>query len=816
MSKSNQATTTEAETKPSPAAMIGELARRLANWVQTNPLQAGIVAGMILLPVAPIVVVQLTLRYGAEPASESQGLAKALEALDRGHNAEAAAIARKLGAVDPLPAEELGGKAFVLGVVAERRAEQLLERSQRRFQLLAASFLEEARALGFPDGREPEGLFLLGKNLYQSGQISASVPVLQQALTLNPRRRSELHHYLAGAFLAESPPQYHQALTHNTEYLADKKLSDAERQAGLLEQARIQFALKQFDACRQTLEQISESHSVHDGVTLLKGRLLSEQARALPKGKAGQPNAERKAAFEQAIETLRAAQGRTAPPGTVAASEYLIGLCLEGLGDEKAALEEFDRAMGRYMETDAGLASGFAAGDLLRRQGRYASAMQRYRSALGALDRLQPRSNAWAPLEELRSRAMEAYQQLLKASQYQLAIELAGLLTPLFNSERSVQLAADASALWGQDLLSQASPNPAAQASELEQQGRDKLRQAGRLYEKLARIRRASREFPDDLYHAAENYLAGHDYLAAIDAFRAYLKAESRRRRPRALIGLGEAQLARGMPDAALVSLKECIDSHSRDAAVFEARLLASQAYLEKGEAKSAEALLLDNLDGEALTPASQEWRESLFALGRLLYQAGRYREAVQRLEEAVNRYPKHPASIEARYLIAESYRRRAQEVREQGRNEATAEGRLARNREATELLETALKNFDLERDELLARQEQGPLSPLEEAILRNCFFARGAVLFELGRYRDAIDAYSSATNRYHRHPEVLQAYVQIAACYRRLGRPVEARSTLEQAKYALKHLPDDAAVDGSTNYSREEWNRILNTLDTL
>ena len=120
MSKSNQATTTEAETKPSPAAMIGELARRLANWVQTNPLQAGIVAGMILLPVAPIVVVQLTLRFGGEPVSETQGLAKALEALDRGHNGEAAAIARKLGTADPLPAEELGGKAFVLGVVAER------------------------------------------------------------------------------------------------------------------------------------------------------------------------------------------------------------------------------------------------------------------------------------------------------------------------------------------------------------------------------------------------------------------------------------------------------------------------------------------------------------------------------------------------------------------------------------------------------------------------------------------------------------------------------------------------------------------------
>ena len=444
--------------------------------------------------------------------------------------------------------------------------------------------------------------------------------------------------------------------------------------------------------------------------------------------------------------------------------------------------------MGRFMETDAGLAAGFAAGDLLRRQGRYASAMQRYRSALGAFERVQPRTNAWVSLEELRSRAMEAYQQLLRARQFQLAIELAGLPAPLFRSEPQRATVGRGERPVGPRPAFAGLAEPIGEVSELEQQGRDKLRQAGRLYEQLARMRRASRDFPDDLYHAAENYLAGHDYLAATDAFRAYLKAESRRRRPRALIGLGEAQLLRGMPDAALVSLKECIDSHARDAAVFEARLLASQAYLEKGEAKAAEALLLDNLDGEALTPASQEWRESLFALGRLLYQAGRYREAVQRLEEAVNRYPKHPASIEARYLVAESYRRRAQEVREQGRNEATAEGRLARNREATELLETALKNFDLERDELLARQEHGPLSPLEEAILRNCFLRGAPCCSNWGGIatrstltparRTAIIAIRKCCRRTCRSPPAIAAWADPSRPAARWSRPSTRSST--------------------------------------
>ena len=62
----------------------------------------------------------------------------------------------------------------------------------------------------------------------------------------------------------------------------------------------------------------------------------------------------------------------------------------------------------------------------------------------------------------------------------------------------------------------------------------------------------------------------------------------------------------------------------------------------------------------------------------------------------------------------------------------------------------------------------------------------------------------------------MLEAYVQIAACYRRLGMPVEAKSTLEQAKYALKHIPEEALVDGTTNYDREEWTRLLDTLETL
>jgi tetratricopeptide (TPR) repeat protein len=816
MSKSKPATTTGGEAKPSRLRVAAEVLRRLVRWAWTHPWQAGIVAAVVSVPVVPIVVVLLTLRLQYAAEERTRTLSDALAALDRRDDAAAEDIAAHLGGVDPLPADELGGRPFVLGVVTDRRASRALDRSKRRYEVLAAKYLEEAQSLGFPPGREGEGLRLLGKNLYLSGQSTASLPVLQAALPLDPQHQSELHRLLAAAYVAEPKPKFKEALVHAERYLADKKLTVAERQEGLLERGRIELGLKDFEACRKTLEQIPASSQFQAEATLLRGRLLSEQVQALPAPAGDALDPARKTAYQQAIETLRAAQTRDAPAPTAAASKFLIGRCEVGLGDDQAALGEFDHALQRYLETDAGIAAGFEAAELLRRQNRNAEALERYRTALGSIDRTQSFRNSWVAADELRARALDTYHQFLKAKQFDLAIELAGLLEPLFSADRSIQLSADAHRQWGQDLTAQAATAPAPEAAELEAQACRKLREAGPLYAELAKSRIATREYPDDLYAAAESFLAGHDYVSASDVFRKYLAAESRRRRPRALIGLGEALLARDRPAEALVSLEECIEFHARDASVFEARLLASQARLELGDVKAAEALLLANLDGEALTPASQEWRNSLFALGRLLYQTDRYADAIQRLEEAVARYPALPQSIEARYLVAEAYRRRAQQVQQQAAAEATAEGRLSHERQADQLLESALSTYDLQRDALLAQQGQRPLSELEESILRNCFFSRGTVLFELGRYREAIDAYSSATNRYHRHPEVLQAYVQIAACYRRLGQPVEARSTLEQAKYALQHMPGGAAVDGTTNYNREEWNRLLDTLDTL
>ncbi|HET6882633.1 MAG TPA: tetratricopeptide repeat protein [Pirellulales bacterium] len=794
-------------------AALRKFAVRLAGWIARNPLQAGIIFGIVLLPVLPIVVVQVTLSRNLPQEMVKPPLELAFEALGRQDYALVGQIAGELGAIQPMTADELKAKPFLLGVVADHDAGRMLGRQQRRLRALAAQYLSEARLMGFPAGREAEGLVLLGKNLYLSGRAAESVALLDEALGAAPDRATELHQLLAGAWLDQPQPNFHEALKHNIAYLADERLPNDARLQGLIERSRIEFDLEDYQACRQTLADVPADSTFALQAALMRAQLLEHEGQEL--AEAESPAAVDK--YRSAIELLEELPSRAATSLAAAAdAAFLLGRLRLESGDDEAGVKQLRRTAQRWPETDAGFAAGIQVAEWCRQHHHIADAMTAYRAALEAIDSDAPVQSRWLSLDELRTDLLDAYQEFLRQQQFEQGIDLARLAAPVLSVARSLQLQAQAHAQWGRHLLAVATSDRSPDASKLLGDGRRRLRQAGALYRRLAGTRPASREYPDDIYDAAEADLAGHNYTSAVEMFGKYLSVEARQRRPRALLALGESLLALGQPSAALKWLEECIEFHGRDAAIFEARLIACRAYLEEGKAKEAEKLLLDNLYGDALTPASTEWRQSLFALGRLLYEAGRYTEAIERLEEAISRFPHDGDAEEARYLAAESYRRSAREVERQELQEATAEGRLARRREWTQLLETGLARFEQELNGILMRQEKSPLTRLEEAILRNCFFARGAILFQLGRYQEAIQAYASVTNRYQQRPEVLDAYMQIAACYRRLGQSTESQSTLEQAKYALKHLPESVSFDETSNYNREEWRRLFDTLGAL
>jgi tetratricopeptide (TPR) repeat protein len=113
-------------------------------------------------------------------------------------------------------------------------------------------------------------------------------------------------------------------------------------------------------------------------------------------------------------------------------------------------------------------------------------------------------------------------------------------------------------------------------------------------------------------------------------------------------------------------------------------------------------------------------------------------------------------------------------------------------------------------------RAEQTELNPLEKSMLRNSYFAIGAALVDLGRYDEAIKAFSAAANRYQHDPEVLDAFVQISYCYRRLNKPREAQGTVRQAMLVLQQIKGDAPFEETTIYSRKQWKELLDWMSHL
>ncbi len=243
----------------------------------------------------------------------------------------------------------------------------------------------------------------------------------------------------------------------------------------------------------------------------------------------------------------------------------------------------------------------------------------------------------------------------------------------------------------------------------------------------MARLNFTTREYADDLWQAAECHLQGHDYKQAVTAFENYLKHELRRWRPRALAGLAESRLATNDVEGTLAACQECIEYYPSDASSYYARLLAAQANLERGELSAAEALLRQNLTSDLLTPESREWRDSLFALGKVLHGQGRYDEAIQRLQEAVARYPNTPQAIEGRYLIAEAYRQAAKVPQEKLDTDTVETARIMHQKQRNQLLAGAIENYEQVQTVLTQRQDQHELTSAEKAILRNSYFALGS-----------------------------------------------------------------------------------------
>jgi tetratricopeptide (TPR) repeat protein len=827
----------------SPASLLGRLSalaarpRAALGWLAASRRRlvlAGAAGLGLLAAIAAIVMFR-----SRAPATAPVTLPMALAALDRGNDAEAKQMAEKLRQQGDLSTEEWGGPDFVLGMVAVHQAQLALDKQKTAAYRTAAEYLQNAHDRGFPDGRQAVGLYWLGESLYLSGRISASRPIFQAVLKASPAYRTEVHRRLADAWLNESPPALEKsagqdggaqssrpgshpgaaaaldkALAENEQLLAAAELPAAERNEALVQRAQILFRLNRLRECSAILDRIPARGGAAGEVAVLRGRMLYREAEAL--AAAGpDPENRRKARekYQAAIDALRLAQQRdTIDNRATRQAMVLTALCLLGQDQRLAACTLLDRTSKLFAGTPEGTAAAFHQAQQARRMGNDQAALAAYRRLLADISGTPEFHNPWISLGQVQAEVTAACQAYLAANRYELALGLSRLLAPpLVSKVRALEMRAEAHQAWGQSLLVAADAQPRERAETLRRQGRLQLRLAGGVYTELARRELASRLYPEQVWKAAIAYSQGQDYPAAVRLLRLYLQNESRKRHAQGLVELGEALLALGEYPRALEALGRCLEQYPRDAVSYRARLLAGRAAAVQGDLTQAEAFLRANLDGQSLTPASKEWRDSLFALGQLLAEQGRWAEAMRRLEEAVTRYGDAPQAIEARYLIAVSACRAAMALREP----AGAGPRPRREAEAKPLWEKAVAAYRGVRDALAGRDPQ-ELSGAEQAMLRNCRFALGEVYAALGRHEEAVAAYTEAANAYPDRPEVLEAYVSLAKVYRGMDRAGQARTSLEQARLALARIPGNARFDETTNYSRTQWNAVLDWMTSL
>jgi tetratricopeptide (TPR) repeat protein len=840
-----------ARPSPQPAANAAPppgLLRRLSvalKWLFASRIRGAIVCGALVLGIIGLAIgLTLALRTETQPAYVRQ-LAQAFGEFDKGNRTKARRAAARL-LTDPTAAyAEHGGAYYILGAITLRDADEQVNVAKRQLlDLVAARYLEEARSRGVPNTREHDCLWLLGRALHDAARYPRSISILKEALEQQSGDGAAIHALLADCYLNLQPPKLAEALDHNRKYLASASLSPRDRDAGRLVEARILLAQKDTAAAEKSLAQIDPSSPLHPEAVILQGRILVESLSA----RGGEPPAEgvtSAAAMQDQLQKLLAREGLSQ---TIAAQAHLlIGLLFDVQGDTKAAIAQFDRIRRMYFGQPEALAATIFHGDLVRPESpREAVAL--YKRALSQVSGGEEAyNNIWLPADEFRAHFSAAIDDLAEREAYAEALELAESLVAPFSHIVAIERQANIHRAWAQQLEQRAALELPPQADATEVEAREHRRQAGALWRKLADMRIASRQYLDDLARSADDFRRGHGFEQAVLVYRELLKQGPQQREPEALVGLGESLLSLGKTDEALAVLDHCRDTFPKHPGTYQARLLSSLALQEKGKLPEAQELLIDNLYRFSLTPESTDWRDSLFALGNLIYRqaldlesksrlAGvdrldaesqksglqlleqshaAFEEAIRTLSEAVERYSNAPQTVEALYKIAEAHRHSAKLPRKRRASVTIETSKAALMRQMEDQLQAAIDGYS----SLITRlsdQQDAHRRPTEAAILRNCYFGRADALFDLHRYDEAIQAYSAATNRYQHDPESLEAYVQIASCHRRMGRISEARGTLEQARVVLQRIRSDANFTRTTRLARQDWVHLLDWLRTL
>jgi tetratricopeptide (TPR) repeat protein len=318
----------------------------------------------------------------------------------------------------------------------------------------------------------------------------------------------------------------------------------------------------------------------------------------------------------------------------------------------------------------------------------------------------------------------------------------------------------------------------------------------------------------DSLFLAADSYDLGGEVTFAIRHFEEYVsqRPQDDPRRAEAMFRLGRAYQADLQPAMAVERFDDLRKHHGTSAWATRSLVPLARCYLALDRRQEAVHMLQEVLaGGSALDPAAQDYCDAVIELGRILHEAEDHRRAIERLTEALERYPDDPRLAEVRFRLGDSYRRLALEIDQELEGTATltpARSRELQGRREAYLQQAASLYAAVKRD--LEAADPLRLQRLEEDILRYSFLYVADCVFHLGDYERAIGLYEQVVGRYRSHVASMTALIQIVNCHTRLGDMERAGAAHRRALTHLASLPEKAFDTPDALMDRSAWERWL------
>lgn len=770
----------------------------------------------------------------AEPEkTPKEKLAEALTLLDsnqdiksRNEAQEMAYALKKTGYQDP---DFPGALYFIFGVVAFRNAEELTGESQDHQYLIASRYLKESDKRAVDQEHRPEWTFALGTCLYLLGSMKEARPLLEEAIETYPPGKLKTSMLLTDIYLDDKKDaEIKIAFEMNTEALQSENLDPETHDRLYLQRAQIFLAQGQNDKAQQVLSKVKQKDSVNQVTVVFQAQTLM---------------AEKK--FAEALTILAPVKDNLGLERKFSRqASYLMGLCAESLNDTEAAIGLYEQTTHRYAGTHEGLAAYLHLGDLLRKDGRTEEALIAYRAALRSINSVQDFRNRWLSLEQFQTYVLDAWNDWVDEAKikngvttFNTAIQLADYLPPLLPEVQARELAANAHRRWAEYLERLVEKSPMSEQEVMKPQLKERWKQSGFAYYELSRLLQTTDRYGEILSISAEHFQKGQDFETALKVLTRFINTKPEKKMPQALVRRGEILLELDRIDDAINHFQRVMTNYPTDVASFESKYLMGVAYLEKDELDQASRIWNEILESSILTPKAKQWKNSLFALGKLNFHQGKiidlqsaesitdsntgqqsvaelklafHEAATERLSEFVSRYPESDKVYEARYLLARSLQNQADQPHQEMKSAKTENARQELKQKKIALLRLANQQLQILNRDLRKLETQDRLDSLGERLLKSASFGTAHLLYLTEEYDEAIKSYHDAVNRYPQCTEVLIAYMKMSGCYESLGKSNESKSMLEQAKIILKQMPDKVFESRATNLGREEWNRWL------